>query len=258
MQKIEQLYRKDYAGEHVNVVGRYSGARWHYDKEFISNPFDYVPISNTAMVTGNGITREQVNLKLVMPFRNSSSFGERGPWWPTGCMRRFNTYGCNALYRDFRPDFLVATGPDMVKELVESGYCDDNVVYASKQMVAEHPGKFLLVPQDPQWNSGSIATYMAAFDGHKKVFMIGFDGVDSDDSSYNIYAGTNAYLERSDVALEHYWEMSMLQVFNAYPDVEFIRVAPTDCFRVPEQWKYCLNYRTTSFRQFVLEADIGH
>ena len=112
------------------------------------------------------------------------------------------------------------------------------------------------MPQDPQWNSGSVATYLAAFDGHKKVFMIGFDGVDSADSSYTVYAGTNAYPAAHDAASEDYWELSMAEVFKTYPDTSFIRVCPTKNFRVPEAWKYCLNYRSVDFRQFVLEADL--
>ena len=30
------------------------------------------------------------------------------------------TYGCNALYRDWEPDFLVTTDPAMMREIVNS------------------------------------------------------------------------------------------------------------------------------------------
>jgi hypothetical protein len=48
----------------------------------------------------------------------------------------------------------------------------------------------------------------------------------------------------------------MTQVFNAYRDVEFIRVMPGKYAPIPEMWKYMLNFRQISFREFVLEGDL--
>ena len=31
-----------------------------------------------------------------------------------------DTYGCNAIYRDWAPDFLVTTDPAMMREIVSS------------------------------------------------------------------------------------------------------------------------------------------
>ena len=33
-----------------------------------------------------------------------------------------DTYGCNAIYRDFEPDFLVTTDPAMMREILNSSY----------------------------------------------------------------------------------------------------------------------------------------
>lgn len=256
MQTVKQLYRKDYTGEDVNVAAEYVNQQWNYETEHVANPFENLPMSNRAVVVGNGVTRLAFDLKLFLASRDTTAWGERSEWKPPITTKRFNTYGCNALYRNYQPDFLVATGEAMIQELAADEYCANNIVYANKQTVTAYPGKFHYVPQDPQWNSGSVATYLAAFDGHKKVFMIGFDGVDSADSSYTVYAGTNAYPAAHDAASEDYWELSMAAVFNSYPDTSFIRVCPTKNFRVPEAWKYCLNYRSVDFRQFVLEADL--
>ena len=92
------------------------------------------------------------------------------------------------------------------------------------------------MPQGPAWNSGAIATYLAAFDGHKKVYMMGFDGRQGDDLFY---------------------EKTMGKVFDLYPEVDFVRVMPTEHFYTPESWKNYLNLRQIDFRSFVLEADIG-
>jgi hypothetical protein len=38
-------------------------------------------------------------------------------------------FGCNALYRDFTPDVLVATDPGISKEIELSGYPNNNIFY---------------------------------------------------------------------------------------------------------------------------------
>ena len=43
--------------------------------------------------------------------------------------QRVVVYGCNALYRDFTPDYLVCCDIEMSHEIYRSGYCQDNVVY---------------------------------------------------------------------------------------------------------------------------------
>jgi hypothetical protein len=49
----------------------------------------------------------------------------------------------------------------------------------------------------------------------------------------------------------------MKQVMDIYDDVDFVRVAPTKDFYMPESWKYQLNLRQISFKEFVIEADLG-
>ena len=48
----------------------------------------------------------------------------------------------------------------------------------------------------------------------------------------------------------------MATVFETYPDVEFIRVIPTENFYTPEKWRYATNFRQITTRQFVFEADL--
>ena len=256
MQIIDRLYRKDYTGEHVNTVGLYHEQKWHYEKEFVTNPFTNLPLSNRAVVIGNGISRLEFDLTHFLPSRETTAWGEFTPWMPPKSAKKFNTYGCNALYRNFRPDFVVATGTDIIQEIANSDYTNNNVVYANGQVVAQYSEKFHYIPQDLSFNSGAIAAYLAAFDGHKRVFMIGFDGIDNTNDNYNVYAGTNGYPTKDTTISESFWTIGLYNVMKMYEDVEFFRVAPTDTFRTPEPWKYLLNYRTINFRQFVCEADL--
>lgn len=256
MNIIKKLYRKEYNGEDVNIVATYSDNHWKYQQEFVSESFDNLPMSNRAIVIGNGISRVDFDLRNILEHRDTAAWGERTPWRSPRIKKKFNTYGCNALYRDYKVDFLVATGEQIIQEIANDPYCVDNVVYANKNIVIDYPSKFHFIPQDLDYNSGSIATYMAAFDGHKKVYMLGFDGVDNNTNNYNYYANTPGYLPANHPTNEEYWTKCLYNIMTTYDDVEFIRVAPSSRFRTPERLKYVLNFRTIDFRQFVLEADL--
>jgi hypothetical protein len=252
MQKIKQLYRKNYLGEDVVVDRVYENSKWNPTQEFVANPFPAQPLSDRALVIGNGTSRLDFDLRIILEHRVGNFH-----WSQSLSQRKFFTYGCNALYRDFKTDFLILTGnDDFIKDVAHSGECEARVVYAPNWALFDHPGKFNYIPQSPNWNSGAIAAYMAAFDGHKKVYLMGFDGNDTPNFNYNVYADTQHYPSKSDNVLEDFWVQSLAAVLSAYPDVEFIRVAPTEKFRTPEIWKYFLNFKTISFRQFVLEADV--
>ena len=190
-----------------------------------------------AIVIGNGISRLSFDLNLIL------------------ASERFITYGCNAIYRDFNVDHLVVTGNRIAQEVSESEYINNHKVYARKSIV-DTDDRFIPIPQNPRYNSGAAATHLVAHDGHKKVFLLGFDGIDSPLDNYNIYAGTNGYPSRDTPVSENSWVDNMSKVFSAYRDAEFIRVSPTSAFRTPHQWKYHLNFRTIDFRQFAIEVDL--
>lgn len=245
MQLIKELYRSNYTGENVTTQLVYQGGKWNPTNEFVPNRIVNLQTSNRALVIGNGISRKDFNLSLV----KSNRAGLMG-------VNKIQTYGCNALYRDYDPDFLVATGEEIVSEIANSGYCDERIVYANGESIVQHPQKFYLIPQDPHWNSGAIAAYMACFDGHTKVYLLGFDGNDMKTMHYNIYSGTVGYYTADTYIPEDFWERSMLQVFTTYPTIDFVRVAPTKLFRMPDSWKYQTNLRTIDFRTFIIEADL--
>jgi hypothetical protein len=245
MKKLDKLYRTTYSGEHVTTELTLANKQWNATQTWIGNSVVNNQISNQAVVIGNGISRKEFDLNPV--------FNHFGGLLAT---QKLQTYGCNSLIRDFKPDFLVASG-DAVKEVAESGYCDNNIVYSTAMHITEHPGKFYLTPQDPAWPSGSVAAYLAAFDGHKKVYLVGFDSQDTAGFNYNCYAGTTGYqAERNAQCAPDFLEQTMKVVFDTYQDVDFVRVMQSQYAWMPESWRYSLNLRQISFRDFVLEANL--
>ena len=245
MQKITKQYRSNYAGEAVITELVRDKQNWKPKEEYIKNQVVNNQISNQAVIIGNGSSR--LGNDLLPNFKN-----HRGGLLGS---RRLQTYGCNALYRDFTPDFLVCTGKEMVKELANSGYCDNHIVYAGAASIMEHPGKFYLVPQNPSWNAGAIATYLACFDGHKKIYLYGFDGQDTAGHN-NVYVGSNAYPKHSDPVSDQVWVAAMAHIMSVYDDVEFVKVSTSGNTSVPTEWKDKLNFRQIDYKQFALEADL--
>jgi hypothetical protein len=170
--------------------------------------------------------------------------------------KAMQTYGCNAVYRDAEPTFLVSTTDAMCDELANSGYCDDHIVYANSTNVLKYPGKFYLIPQDLQTNAGAIASYLACFDGHETVYLIGFDGQTTSNYNNNIYAGTQSYQSEDTHVQDDYYVNSQYRVMSTYNDVEFVFVFPTASWYIPDSWKGLANVRQLDWRGFVLEVDL--
>jgi hypothetical protein len=249
MQKIKKQYRDGYVGEHLVHTMNYANGEWVKQSEFIPNQVENIQISGKAVVLGNGPSRLEHHDDLFRLLEN-----HKGGLLAGG---RVQTYGCNAIVRDFSPDFVVANDA-IASELVNTGKCDNNIIYGTSSMILAYPGRFYPVPQNPNWDAGATAVYLACFDGHKTVYLMGFDlHSGHDDVQFNVYSGTNGYPKENSTTTERYFEMTMLQVMNTYPDVDFVRVSPTKDYYMPDSWKYQLNLRQITFRDFVLEVDLG-
>jgi len=249
MQQIKKLYRRDYQGENIIRDLVWQSGQWNTTPEYVPNAVTNLQISNRAVVIGNGISRQDLypDLFSLLANHRAGLFG----------VNAVQTYGCNALYRDFTPDFLVCVGPTMANEIAQSGYSDNQIVYSTQDSVLNYPGKFYLTPQNPHWDSGAIAAYLACFDGHKTVYLMGYDGYSGEDNSwYNVYAGTPGYPSHMDPNTEAFTILSLKLVMDTYSDVDFVRVMPTRTYYMPDIWKYQLNLRQIDWRDFVVEVDI--
>jgi len=193
MQKLKQLYRSSYPGENVITQLTYENGEWHPTTEMVPNQVFNTFTTTQALVIGNGESRRDFDLTHIA----NHTGGLLGS-------NRLQTYGCNALYRDFTPDFLIAVGNGIVKEIAESTYTAENIVYANGQHVIDYPGKFYLIPQNVAFDAGSLAVYLACFDGHKKIFLMGFDGYDEAGHVNNIYKDTNGYPASTEDKMYHF------------------------------------------------------
>jgi hypothetical protein len=246
MLQLNRKYRKGYTGEEIVVERKHEGRVWHDVTETIPNMVTNNQISNRAVIIGNGLSRLEFNLNHLKK--------------PQGLLgaTTVQTYGCNALYRDYTPDFLVATGNNgIVSELASSSYVNDNIVYTNAIHLLEHPGKFYLIPYDPYADAGTTTAYIAAFDGHTKIYLLGFDGYDLAGHNNNIYAGTTGYDDQWGFEIEQEkFTNNRAQLYDTYPDVDFVWVTQSGKTTTPERLRWCTNHRQISFRDLVIECDL--
>jgi hypothetical protein len=230
MQKLKQIYRSTYTGEDVLTTLTYEHGEWTPVTENVPNSVFSTHTTTQAVAIANGPTRKEFNLMHIANHKGGLLGADR-----------LQSYGCNALYKEFTPDFLVVVDKDVITDLADSNYVSDNIVYVHGEYILEYPGKFYLIPQNVAYDAGSLAAYMACFDGHSKVYLLGYD----------------SYTEIQEHPTQAFFIKSLLSVVQTYKDVDFVRVMTTDSYSCSTELSSQPNFRQIDYRAFVLEADIG-
>lgn len=131
-------------------------------------------------------------------------------------------YGCNALYRDFMPDFLFSVDRFMSVKIAEDKVYEKCVCYAPNIEVMRSKGKLNLIPWNPHWISGSVACHTAAVHGHKNIYLIGFDFREfGKDQLNNIYQDTDFYGPRHSDTIFEAWLYQYRSLCKRRPYVNF-------------------------------------
>jgi len=130
---------------------------------------------NTAFVLGNGTSRATVDLEKL---RNHG-----------------NIYGCNALYRSFSPDYLIAVDSKMIFEISKAGYQNHNSVWTNPNKSYEKIPNLNFFKPSKGWSSGPTALHLASEHQFEHIYILGFDyrGLNDGKTVNNIYAGTPNY-----------------------------------------------------------------
>ena len=98
----------------------------------------------------------------------------------------------------------------------------------------KYPGEFYLIPHKPRLIDMSTAVYLAAFDGHLEVFLLGYTD-ETPGNSLN-------------------WETQLADVFLAYPGVKFYLVGEST--RMHNEWLECFNVHTMTYLEFISYCDV--
>ncbi len=220
---IQARYRRDYDGEFVVVETRLADGASHQAREWIPNRIDNHHVSGRAAVIGSRT--------LSHRFRHQRLQRHRG-----GLLgkKRLQTYGTKDLWRDMRFDFFATSDRVEIADMVQQGYDQHSTVFTSARLCIDNPGRFYLIPYLPQIDNLAMPVYLAAFDGHAEVFMLGYD--------LETPGGSRTWISDID------------SVIAAYAGTSFVLIGVES--NMPESWRCHSNVRCITVREFVTYCDI--
>lgn len=194
-----------------------------------------------CFVIGNGESRKQLDLHVL---RSSLPFEDK-------------ILGCNALYRDFEPDWLFVHDLRMVEEVKGKV---KNVAQIIDNQVVLSGGQQFSLPYVYKL-TGIMATVAAPFlfSNTTDIYLIGFDMYPSEKTGMlnNVYKDTTNYRKHDDdptLAIRH--SMSSLKlVFENNPHINYHIVND----KVPSIFYECDNVYTIGYSLFKTQlSELGN
>lgn len=182
---------------------------------------------------GNGTSRKDINLENLK---------DRG-----------TIYGCNALYREFNPDYLIAVDTKMILEINKAGYQHKRPVWTNPNKAYNKFNGFNFFNPSKGWSSGPTALYMASDQGADEIYILGFDykGLGKQNEKVNnIYADTFNYKKSTDRATYYgNWLKQTVTVCKKFSQKRYIRVVDKETF-VPKELSKLQNLTHISTEEF--------
>ena len=222
---ITARFRENYDGEFIITDTVWRGGMKIQNREFVANVVSNQHISGRAAVIGQDETaRSDVIDKL-----ENHKGGLLG-------QKRLQTYGCEGVWRKIRTDFYVENNVQELTEMVNNGATVNTVVYSTTRNCLRFPEQLYPVPYAVRLAPGARAAYIAAFDGHQEVFILGVDGINPH------------------CVIDTQSTTDMPHVFRAYTGVKFYLV--TDGAPPPASWRDFANVNVWDHRKFITYCDV--
>lgn len=219
---ISQRYRSGYLGEFVVQHTTFRAGTKIQDREWIPNSIENHHISGRAAVLVGDTDRSRFNYAKLQHHHG----GLRGN-------QRLQTYGTSVTWQHLPLDFYVTTDSMTLSMIDHANYARDTVVYTDRRRVQEFPQKFFLVPYCPFMADPALAMYLAAFDGHTEIFVLG--SADHQDRNLD-------------------WQQHVLEIMQCYHNCQFYFVGVEAA--MPMSWRSQSNFGSMPVRSFVTHCDI--
>jgi hypothetical protein len=219
---ITERYRTDYTGEFVVTQTVWAGGKKRSRREWIPNPIENKHISNRAVC----IASPQVDIFDYTILQNHKG-GLLGS-------KKLQTYGTGEVANTMNLDFVVETDQDILLNLLNQHYYKNSTIYTKSKQCLAYPGMFYVVPYMANLLKQAALPYLAAFDGHKEVFLLG----------YNEFAE----IGRSD------WQQQIYDIMATYRGTKFFHVDYES--QTPDSWKSCANFAQLTHREFIIYCDV--
>lgn len=239
---MQEIYRKDYDGEYVILNTKVVDGKRVTEKEWVDNPIENQHISGRAAVIASGESRQAFDVTKLQHHRG----GLLG-------RKKLQTYGTGELHNEMLLDFFVTFDDRKLQECIDSKYTERATVYTSARNCLKYPGEFFLMPQSMRGVTAIVAAWLACFDGHKEIFLLGFDGQWCEGYNNNIYIPQDDPRKKITVA-GHKLKQELSALMRTYPGVDFYHVG--NDLRVDESWYDCPNFQTMSYPKWISYCDV--
>ena len=187
--------------------------------------------NNPAFVLGNGTSRLRLN--------------------PVSLLDKGIVYGCNAQYREYEPHHLIAVDVKMVNEIIASGYHKTHSVWTNPNKGVQTKHFINFFNPHKGWSSGPTALWLAASQGHREIYIFGFDYQGINGKFNNVYADTYNYKKSSDAATYFgNWLSQTEKVIKEFRHVQFFRVVEPGSFIPDKLGPELTNLEHITFEEF--------
>jgi len=166
------------------------------------------------------------------------------------------TFGCNALYRDFMPDYLVSHDMGIADEIVEKRAHYQTRFYTQHGTKMDHRASIgepinFVIQDRYMGDSGTGALRLACNNNYTTIYMIGFDYSDNNNKVHNVYIGTKHYspkpLDYAQNFVLHQWESRLNYLLDTYTNTMFVHVRDDDSYKPKVNSN---NFKTITRNQF--------
>ena len=214
----KEFYREDYIGEFIVKRIVVKDGRRVQEREWVENILDVEHVSNRATCISNDLYFKDSFYKQIQN-NNGGNLGKL----------KMLTYGVENVCKLMEPDFLVVKDSKLLENLIMTQYTNKSTIYTSARNCVKYPGKFYLLPHNLSLNAHAMAIWLACFDGHKEIYIVGYDH-------------TNIKLVNS-----------IENIINTYQKVKFIHITNNNS---PHEWKQHRNFSAMSKELYVSHCDI--
>ena len=194
-------------------------------------------MNKVSFVLGNGTSRKSIN--------------------PTDLKAHGTIYGCNALYREFEPDYLIAVDTKMILEINKAGYQHSHQVWTNPNRAYHQMNGFNFFNPSKGWSSGPTALWLASTHAEQTIYILGFDYHGIGDKVNNLYADTPNYKRSHDRATYHgNWLKQTCITCQKFSEKRYIRVVQEKEPYIPKEFSKLENLTHITVEEFKKTFDI--
>ena len=159
-------------------------------------------------------------------------------------------YACNAIYREYDPDYLIAVDVKMIQEIVATEYHTTHQVWTNPNKGVKHIEHLNFFTTHKGWSSGPTALYFASTSEYKEIYIFGFDYQGIDGKFNNVYADSTNYKKSTDPSTYFgNWLRQTHDVLIKFNHIQYYRVTPLNSF-IPDIFKKVDNLTHITYDEF--------